>query len=98
MGRDIPQCLSTPGNKPKDGTTPYAQAVPAHTPLKLAAQHLPQVSFIDMNPYICMPPTCLPIVGNIIVWRDQQHLSNTYSRSLAPFLQAKLLATAALRG
>ena len=98
MGRDIPECLSTPGNKPKDCTTPYAQAVPAHTPLKLAAQHLPQVSFIDMNPYICMPPTCQPIVGNIIVWRDQQHLSNTYSRSLVPFLQAKLLATAALRG
>ncbi|MGU3574548.1 acyltransferase family protein [Brucellaceae bacterium C25G] len=51
-----------------------------------AVNHTKKVSLIDMTDAICGPDSCETIVGNIIVWRDNNHLSATYSKMLAPYL------------
>ncbi|UFU07573.1 acyltransferase family protein [Ruania halotolerans] len=44
------------------------------------------VHFADLNDYICAPNLCEPVVGNVVVYYDNSHLTATYSRSLAPML------------
>lgn len=41
---------------------------------------------IDLLDRVCGPQWCLPVVGNVVVYRDHSHLSTRYAVSLAPML------------
>lgn len=55
--------------------------------------------YIDMNNYLCSSTTCGPIIGNILVYRDQHHLTTAFSKQLSDMLgnaiEAKLAQFAA---
>ncbi len=53
-------------------------------------------TFASMNPWVCPDQLCPVIVDHLLMWRDSNHLTVTYSRQLAPALGA--LVAAALRG
>jgi peptidoglycan/LPS O-acetylase OafA/YrhL len=44
-------------------------------------------SYLDVAPWICTTSTCAAIVGNMLVYRDDNHLTTTYTRWLRPALQ-----------
>jgi hypothetical protein len=48
------------------------------------------VQVVDPLPWLCTPQTCPVIVGNLLVYRDDSHLSTPYSALLAPFIGAQL--------
>lgn len=54
---------------------------------------------IDMNPYVCPgledgpEGWCEPIVGNIIVWYDGQHLTPEFAESAAPAFEREMYKT-----
>ena len=50
----------------------------------------PNVNFIDMTEYFCNEASCLPVIGNVIVYVDDSHITSTYSRTLVPMLSRKL--------
>ncbi len=93
MHKDIPTCLAKHGNTVASCSVPAAEAIYPNTAIQKAVQQTPGASIIDMNTLICSAATCSAVVGNIIVYRDTHHLTDTYSRSLEPYLQQKLLAT-----
>jgi hypothetical protein len=45
---------------------------------------------IDMTPWICPDNRCSTVIGNVLVWRDKHHISDTYAATLAPMLTAAL--------
>jgi peptidoglycan/LPS O-acetylase OafA/YrhL len=45
----------------------------------------------DLTDYICEAETCSPVVGNVLVYRDDAHLTNTYAATLGPYLEAELV-------
>jgi peptidoglycan/LPS O-acetylase OafA/YrhL len=51
------------------------------------AAHLP---VLDFSRYLCTRSTCSAVIGGIIVYQDQQHLTQTFARTLAPYLKSKL--------
>ena len=52
----------------------------------LAAQSLTGVTVVDMNDALCGKDSCPAVVGNIVVLRDNHHLTATYALALAPYL------------
>jgi hypothetical protein len=48
------------------------------------------VAALDMTPQICPDDTCVPIVGNVLLYWDDDHLTRTYVRTLAPALLDEL--------
>jgi hypothetical protein len=50
------------------------------------------VALVDLNPYVCPEGRCSPVVGNVFVWRDQDHVTDTYARSMAPVVEHVLAA------
>ncbi|XKH56915.1 acyltransferase [Citricoccus nitrophenolicus] len=46
---------------------------------------------IDLAPYICPEEVCSPVVGGILVYRDSNHMTATYSETLASALDAALV-------
>jgi hypothetical protein len=48
------------------------------------------VHLIDLNDYICPTARCAPVIGDVMVYRQGSHLTNTYARTLAPELTRQL--------
>jgi peptidoglycan/LPS O-acetylase OafA/YrhL len=48
------------------------------------------VAALDMTAQICPNDTCAPIVGNVLLYWDDDHLTRTYVRTLAPALLDEL--------
>jgi peptidoglycan/LPS O-acetylase OafA/YrhL len=48
------------------------------------------VAALDLTPQICPGAICIPIIGNVLVYWDDDHLTRTYVRTLAPALLKEL--------
>lgn len=55
-----------------------------------AVRLLPGSHLVDLSDYYCHADTCPPIIGNVIVYRDADHITATFARTLAPFLMDEL--------
>ncbi|UDL87665.1 acyltransferase [Mesorhizobium sp. PAMC28654] len=64
-------------------------------PLVFAHQLYPHVAMIDFNDVICPNERCPAVIGNVVVWRDEGHLSATYTRSMAAVFGRRLDAAIA---
>jgi peptidoglycan/LPS O-acetylase OafA/YrhL len=51
-----------------------------------AARADPRIDLVDLREYFCRNGVCPMVIGDVIVYRDRDHMTATYSRSLAPFL------------
>jgi hypothetical protein len=41
---------------------------------------------IDLTPFFCSRRQCFPVVGGVLVHKDQDHLTQNFSRSLGPYI------------
>lgn len=58
-----------------------------------AATSRGDVRGIDLIPWICPEGECVPVIGNVFVYLDPNHLTATNARTLAPVLDKELHAT-----
>ncbi|MES0128576.1 acyltransferase family protein [Mesorhizobium sp. M0029] len=52
-------------------------------PLVVAHRLYPHVPLVDFSDIVCPGNICAAVIGNVYVWRDGDHLTATYSRSMA---------------
>lgn len=45
---------------------------------------------VDLSDYLCPNGQCLPVIGNVYVYLDHNHLTGSYARSLSPVLAQDL--------
>ncbi|WP_338180147.1 acyltransferase family protein [Jatrophihabitans sp.] len=96
-GKNIPDCLAERDATISGCAVSASSAVTKDTPTDVASTLMKgAVPVIDMTSHICTTTTCPAVVGNVIVYRDNQHLSQTYTESIEPYLKSALLKTAAL--
>jgi hypothetical protein len=63
--------------------TPRPDALRHPDPLVAAAAAIPGASSIDLTPYYCTTDRCPSIIGNVIVYRDTNHITATFAKTLA---------------
>ena len=63
---------------------------PSDTPQQAAAGADPQVRYVDLNAVICPTDRCAPVIGGVLVYRDHDHLSATYSRTTAAYFGSRI--------
>lgn len=51
------------------------------------------ITMVDFTPWLCPWDLCEAAIGNVAVYIDDNHLSRTYARTLAPFLERMLEET-----
>ena len=51
----------------------------------------PLVSLVQFDDVFCEAQTCSPIIGHVVVYRDANHITNTFVRTLAPYLEKHIL-------
>jgi peptidoglycan/LPS O-acetylase OafA/YrhL len=98
MYQNEPDCLSGHSASVRSCSVAASKAIMQDPPTVVATRDMKGgVRVIDMNPSICGPKQCAPVVGNVVVYRDSHHLTSTYSLTMAPQLEKKLLAVLADR-
>ena len=52
------------------------------------------VVVIDPIPWMCLNGKCPIVIGNVLVYRDNHHISRTFARLVTPMIEAQLPAFA----
>lgn len=82
----VPDCVEKNGP-----TSEKCQTVKKHVPdpLVMAADEVGTIQVIDINTYLCKKDLCPPLIGNVLVYRDN-HLTATFAKTLAMPLEEVL--------
>lgn len=56
-----------------------------------AVAKVKNAQLIDLTDLFCTASECAPVVGGVVLYRDQGHLTDTYVSTLTPYLQAELV-------
>lgn len=61
-------------------------------PAAIAARrmHSRRVRLVDMTRFFCDARRCFPVIGGILVHKDDSHMTATYGATLAPYLAVRL--------
>ena len=93
MGANIPDCISGLRASITDCDRPRDNALTDTPPTVVATQAMDgRVPLVDMTDLLCGDGTCSPVIGDVLVYRDKHHLTNTYVMTLAPYLEQRLAA------
>ncbi len=46
----------------------------------------PRVRSVDLTKFFCGPRRCFPVVGGVLVYKDENHLTPLFARTLGPYL------------
>jgi peptidoglycan/LPS O-acetylase OafA/YrhL len=95
MSGSVPQCLAAPANERHIGNCTRGLGTVLRGPEQrrafLAYAGSGRATIIDPITWFCTA-VCPAVVGNVLVYRDSNHMTTTYSAALAPLLGAKLPA------
>ena len=84
-GEKIPECLTSHTSNIGACGVPRSKGVKQDRLMTLAAtasEHA--ASFVDVSNWFCTDAVCPPVVNGIVVYRDEHHLTDTFSRYRAP--------------
>ena len=72
--------------------TPRADGMEHDNLVAQAARAVPGVTSVSLLPYLCDASQCHVMIGGVVVYIDEHHLSASFSRSLGPYLGPQLAA------
>ncbi|MBW6432477.1 acyltransferase [Actinoplanes hulinensis] len=90
-GRNAPECLAANSKNITACVQPVGKAVayPERQALVDRAAKAGRVTVIDPVPWFCTD-VCPAVVGNLLSWRDDNHISTKYATMVTPLLAARL--------
>ncbi|WP_134714902.1 acyltransferase family protein [Saccharomonospora xinjiangensis] len=79
-GADAPRCAGV-----------RADLLSPHPPYLDMEGVPPTVSFLDFSDYFCDAQTCPPVIGNVLVYLDDNHVTATYLETMSPIVETRLV-------
>lgn len=73
---------------PEVCATPRSSSLSEANPARVLERE--SITHVDLTEWICPNDVCAPVIGNVAVFRDDNHLTLAYARSLAPALAEQL--------
>lgn len=74
------------GGTEADCSMPTREVYPEPDPAAGYLDGTDHLYSVDTSIWYCNETTCPPQIGNVYIYRDQNHISNAYARSLTPLL------------
>jgi peptidoglycan/LPS O-acetylase OafA/YrhL len=79
---NIPDCVSEHPHELQDCAVERSRAIQT-TAQEIAQQSSAGMGFVDLDDAICPTSSCAPVIGSVLVYRDTNHLTATYVRTLS---------------
>jgi hypothetical protein len=65
---------------------PRRAALPADPAAAAAREVGGRVRVVDLTRFFCGPRRCFPVIGGVLVYKDENHLTPLFARTLGPYL------------
>ena len=91
-GTGVQHCLDVNGDAVSRCRLSTARAFAATDYLTVAAQRIRGARVLDMTASFCRTGWCPAVIGNVLVYRDSQHITRTYANTLTRPLQRAINA------
>jgi hypothetical protein len=85
-----PECIAQSRATHDPCTVRRSRAVRPNIMDQLARAHPNIVTYLRLDQYFCDSSRCHGLIGGLVVYFDSNHLTATFSRSLAPYLGAQI--------
>lgn len=87
---NIPECLER--NKKLDHCSfKKSDYIITPSPWDKLTPKPPNVIYHDYSKYFCTKEKFLPVIGNVIIYVDREHVTQTYMRTLVPLMRKDIL-------
>jgi peptidoglycan/LPS O-acetylase OafA/YrhL len=87
----VPRCMALRDATSAGCTDSLAPLIAAHpSQLSAAAEQEPRADLVDMTTAICPDGACPGVIGNILTYRDESHLTAPFARSLTWLMSKQL--------
>lgn len=86
-----PDCVQKHGVDAPECGRPRAELLAPEPPYAMVENLPGNVSFMDFSDYYCTADFCPPVVGNVYVYMDDNHVTKTYMETMAPVVQQRLM-------
>lgn len=83
-------CVEANGPDAEECSTPRAELLASPPPYAELPDVPGNVRFVDLSDYLCDPQRCSPVIGNVLVYVDDNHVSATYMRTMAPIIEQEV--------
>ncbi len=81
---NMPECVQKKGKDSPDCNVPLEESLAASSPLDDYVGKVERLYLMDMSDFICEQGTCPAVVGNVYVYKDDNHLTKTYVQTMIP--------------
>ncbi|MFI7482615.1 acyltransferase family protein [Kocuria sp. M1R5S2] len=88
---DMFECVETYGPGRDRCNPPRSESLLPANPLEELAGRHEGLHTVDLTDRICTEQVCPGVVGNIMVYRDFDHITSTYGETLVPDVEVRLL-------
>ena len=88
-GINVPECVLEASSYLDECSVPTAVAMAGNTAQMTAAELL-GIGVVDMTDRICNGDSCRPVESAVLVWRDSNHLTNTYALRISTDLGIRI--------
>ncbi|MFC3291408.1 acyltransferase family protein [Modicisalibacter luteus] len=59
-------------------------------PIKNIEINLTNTKFVDFSHFFCDEEECFPELGNVLIYRDSNHITGSYMRTISPYLRKEV--------
>ncbi|POH59951.1 acyltransferase family protein [Arthrobacter glacialis] len=84
FAQSVPACLEQNPNDFTACDAPRAELYQPASPTDAVAGSLPNTTFLDLTENFCNSTMCPAVIGNVIVYKDDNHVTATYMKTLDP--------------
>ena len=89
---NMPECVQLNGPHAPECNPSLGESLAETSPLESYRGQLAGLHLMDLSDFICARGVCPAVVGNVYVYKDDNHLTRTYVESMIPMFEERLLA------
>jgi peptidoglycan/LPS O-acetylase OafA/YrhL len=89
---NMPECVQRYGAGAPQCNAPLNESLAESSPLDGYRGAVDRLHLMDLSDFICAGGSCPAVVGNVYVYKDDNHLTKTYVQSMIPMFEQRLLA------
>jgi peptidoglycan/LPS O-acetylase OafA/YrhL len=89
---NMPECVQRNGADAHECSVPLEESLADPSPLEGYRGKVDGLHLMDLSDFICARGICPGVVGNVYVYKDDNHLTRTYVETMIPMFEQRLLA------
>lgn len=90
--QNVPDCLEDSSSEESGCGANRVDLFSEVDPTEAVAESLPNTKFLDFTDYLCDDTICPAVIGNVIVYKDDNHITRTYMETLTPTFEREFKA------